>query len=219
MSGPRWLAIDADMFAKPFIRDLYAEFGWAGIGTWVAFLCACKRSRTPGRIRIANDIQAMSELGILDLDLVNAKGEPWTMSEFWAFTGRKKQTRRVPVGRRDARATATGQCFDVDATHWQRWQDDARMQRKAEQMRTSRAQKRGTGLPRDRHAAGTNVVSDNDIYNPPTPLKGGNGQVVESQKRTANCTTCFVAPCVCPDEPALPADQAAQRAAQLRNPG
>lgn len=121
--GRRWLALDADMFGKRFTHDLYDRFGPTGVAVWVAFLCACKQSRVPGRIKVMNSTQAAYELGIAGWELVDNKGEPWDLDDFWTFTGRKKQTRRTPHGRRtDARRTPYGQCFDVVATHWERWQ-------------------------------------------------------------------------------------------------
>lgn len=192
MSGQRWLALDADLFGKPFIHDLYERFGWAGVGVWIAFLCACKQSRTPGQIRVTNDVQAMSELGILGWDLVDGKGEPWTMSEFWEFTGRKKQTRRTLVGRtRDVRRTSDGRATDVRATHWERWQERYATSRERERKRTSRAQKRpdggGTSTGHYADTTRTNVRRDrdSDSDNPPTPLEGGRDALrAEDQKQT-----------------------------------
>lgn len=181
--GRRWLAIDADLFGKPFTHDVYNRFGWAGVAVWVAFLCACKKSRTPGRISVMNDAQAASELGIDAWDLVDNKGEPWTLTEFWAFTGRKKQTRRTSTYRRDARRTATGQRFNIDATHWQRWQDSARTATEAERMRRSRAEKRSGASERSANSRRTNVRPDIDLDLdiPPTPpgekTSSPNGQV------------------------------------------
>lgn len=165
MSGHRWLALDADLFGKRFTADLYDQFGWAGITTWVAFLCACKRSPTPGRISFLNDVQAAHELGVDGWDLVDSRGEPWTLTDFWTFTGRKKQTRRTPNGRRT----------DVVSTHWERWQDDARMQNGRERKRRWRGENgrdtRGTSdgtqfrdVPPD---------SDSDIDLPPPPSSTG----------------------------------------------
>jgi hypothetical protein len=167
--GRRWLALDADLFGKRFTDDLYHQFGWAGVATWVAFLCACKRSRNPGRISALSDTEAAHILGLAEWDLADNDGKPWTLDDFWAFTGRKKQTKRTHRGRH----------FDVISTHWERWQDTAGRAREAEQKRTSRAQKRRDGLGHEPDTPRTNVgsYSDLDSDNPPTPRRaGGSGK-------------------------------------------
>lgn len=177
--GRRWLAVDADLFGKRFTDDLYRQFGWAGVVTWLAFLCACKQGRVQGRVRVMNDVQALHELGIAGWDLVDNDGKPWTLTDFWLFTGRKKQTRRIPTYRRDARGTATGQCFDVVPTHWERWQDSGRRATEAEQKRRSRAKKRPEMSGHDPDTTRTNVrpYIDSDSDNPPTPRRaGGSGR-------------------------------------------
>lgn len=148
-NGRRWLALDADMFGKRFTHDLHQRFGPAGVAVWVAFLCACKQSQTPGRIRIANDYDAMTKLGIVGWDLRDDKGEPWTLSEFFDFTGRKKQTRRVAVQLLNSRRIADQRLLDVCATHWERWQNDRRTD--AERLRKRRwwAENRSAGASSD----------------------------------------------------------------------
>jgi hypothetical protein len=165
VNGRRWLAVDADLFGKSFTHDLYEYFGCAGVVTWIAYLCACKRSHIPGRIRIMNDVQARHELGLIGWELVDNKGTPWTLDEFWTFTGRKKQTRRTPVGRQ----------FDVIATHWERWQKTAATSYEAERKGRWAAQKRDAPASRNRRARVANATPDSDIDNdiPPTPLEGG----------------------------------------------
>jgi hypothetical protein len=176
--GRRWLALDADMMNKRFAHDLYERFGWAGIGVWVAFLCACKQSRTPGRVRMASDLDGMTQLEIYGWDLVDAKGEPFTLTEFFDFTGRKKQTRRVAVQRPDSRRIAAARLLDVGATHWERWQDAYRTDAERVRKRRSRGEKRRdtsrtpTGHVADTHR--TNVRPDIDIdSDTPLPPKGG----------------------------------------------
>lgn len=149
----RWLAIDADMFGKQFIDDLYDTFGWAGIGTWTAFLCACKRSRTPGRVSFISEADARAQLGIIGYDLVDNHGDSWTLDVFWTFTGRKKQTRK----------TSHGRIKNVSATHWERWQDDARMQTERERKRRQRAQKCPENVQGAPDADWDNVPPDLDL--------------------------------------------------------
>lgn len=173
--GRRWLALDADLFGKRFTDDLYSEFGWAGVVVWVAYLCACKRSATPGRITFLNDVQAAHELGIDGWELVDNDGKTWELSDFWTFTGRKKQTRRTPNGRR----------MDVTSTHWERWQETYARAREAERKSTSRGKKSRTqpGHAPDNRRTNVRPDSDSDSDIPPTPQRGGeltsssNGQV------------------------------------------
>lgn len=148
----RWLALDADLFGKRFTHELYDQFGTAGVAVWVAYLCACKRSRTPGVFHCFNSADALGQLGLIGWELVDNAGDKWTLNDFWTFTGRKKQTKRIAHGRE----------MDVVATHWGHWQNDARMEARREQMRSSRAQKRDIPNPRLGHATVTNVAPDTD---------------------------------------------------------
>lgn len=163
-NGQRWLALDADLMGKPFTLDLYHQFGWAGIGTWIAFLCACKRSRIPGTIRFLNEADARAQLGILGWELVDNDGKEWSLTDFWLYTGRKKQTRRTSRGRE----------MNVRATHWGHWQQDAGRARQAEQKRTSREQKRPKTSGHVPDTSRTNVRPDIDLdSDTPLPPTGG----------------------------------------------
>jgi hypothetical protein len=132
--GRRWLALDADLFAKPFTDQLLDRFGWAGVATWIAFLCACKRSRPPGQITVYGDDEALVQMGIFGRPLVDDHGGKWTLEDFWGFTGRMKQTRR----------TSRGRTLHVRATHWGRWQVDAGRAQEAERKASQRARKQRT---------------------------------------------------------------------------
>lgn len=187
-SGRRWLALDADMFGKPFTLDLHLEFGWAGVGTWIAFLCACKRSRTPGTVRFLNEADARSQLGILGWDLVDGLGKEWSLDDFWAFTGRKKQTRKTSRGRE----------MNVTATHWERWQDDKRMQDGRERKRRSRDKNVRTLVTPD-----SDLDLDLDI--PPTP-QGADALRAASQnpqdlRAAVNALKATLAPPIPPKKP------------------
>lgn len=171
-NGRRWLALDADMFGKPFTLDLHHQFGWAGIGVWVAFLCACKRSRTPGRLTYFNEADAQAQLGILGWELVDNEGKAWDLADFWLFTGRKKQTRRTRRGRET----------NVIATHWAHWQQDAARAREAERKGTSRAGKGRTGRGQKPDSARTNVRCDNDL-DPDTPLPPKGADALRAEKQ------------------------------------
>lgn len=122
----RWLALDAEFMFKPFPRRLLERFGPAGVVTFFAFLCACKRSPIPGRITFGSEIEARVLLGLEDLEFVDNHGEPWTLEDFWRFTGQQKQTRR----------TSRGRVRNVRATHWDVWQrpsEHARNRRSAQE--------------------------------------------------------------------------------------
>jgi hypothetical protein len=149
---------------KPFTLDLYHRFGWAGIGTWIAFLCACKRSRTPGTIRFLNEADACAQLGILGWELVDNEGKEWSLNDFWLYTGRKKQTRRTSRGRE----------MNVRATHWGHWQQDAGRAREAERRRRSRDKNVRTPAGHAADAPRTNVRPDSDSdSDTPLPPIGG----------------------------------------------
>lgn len=216
--GRRWLAVDADMFSKRFINDLHERFGPAGVAVWVAFLCACKMSSTQGKVRMNSDIDGMSKLGLLGWDLVDSKGEPFTLTEFFGFTGRKKQTRRVAVQLSDSRRIADQRLLDVCATHWEHWQDAWRMQDERLRKRRWRAENGRDMSGTDLGHARDNVPPDSDIDidsdNPPTPQIGKNRKGAND----TNCHTCWVDPCVCPTEPTLAGDQLARAASKLRKP-
>jgi hypothetical protein len=201
-NGRRWLALDADMMSKRFAHDLYERFGWAGIGVWVAFLCACKQSRTPGRVRMASDLDGMTQLEIYGWDLVDAKGEPFTLTEFFDFTGRKKQTRRVAVQRPDSRRIEDARLLDVGATHWERWQDayrtDAERERKRRWVTENRVAQASRDPSRDRRVPRREVDADIDIdidsdipqtppgAEPPDPLTNSRSNSTNPRARGTN---------------------------------
>lgn len=169
MTGPRWLALDADMFHKRFANDLLDRFGTAGIAVWIAFLCACKRHNPPGRVRMAGDLDGMIQLQLYGRDLRDAKGEPFTLTEFFDFCGRKKQTRRLAVQLSDSRRIADQRLLDVCATHWERWQDDSRIAAERERKRRWRAQNAVADASRTTGHVPSNVPSDNDNDNDISP--------------------------------------------------
>lgn len=166
MNGRRWLAIDADLFGKRFTDDLYQQFGWAGVVTWIAYLCACKRSRFPGRFTFLNEADALAQMGLIGWETVDNDGKPWGLDDFWKFTGRKKQTRRTQRGRET----------NVTATHWGRWQQAATTSREAERKRTSRAIKRPGPVHERIDIDWTNGRPNKDLdSDTPLPPEGGRG--------------------------------------------
>jgi hypothetical protein len=131
-NGRRWLALDADLFGNTFTAQLLERFGWAGVGVWIAFLCACKRSPTQGQIHYFGEAEALMLLDVVGLPLVDNSGEKWTLDDFWTFTGRMKQTRR----------TSRGRVRYVKSTHWERWQKSVAKQSERERKAYWRAEKR-----------------------------------------------------------------------------
>lgn len=127
--GRQWIFFDADFFDNSFSQALTERFGWAGVGLFVAFLCACKRNLAQGKIRYRNEFEALDMMGVADLPLVDPQGVPFTLEEFWTFTGRYKQTSR----------TARGHTFYVSATGWEHWQKSLKTTQERERKRRSRA--------------------------------------------------------------------------------
>lgn len=158
-TGRRWLALDADLMDNPLTQRIVDQFGAAGVTVWVAFLCACKRSSTPGQIRYSSDDYLRRELGVQAIALVNQKGEPWDLEDLWTLTGHAKQTKR----------TSHGGWTYVTSTSWEEWQKDARRFANTQRMAGKRrAQNAHTSNTNGAHNATEN---ENDI--PPTPQRGG----------------------------------------------
>jgi hypothetical protein len=149
----QWLALDTQFFAKPFPIRLQERFGPTGVCLFIAFLCACKRNSPQGEISFSSDVQALQELGLHGQPLVDAAGNEWSLEDFWAFTGRMKQTKK----------TARGRVKNVKCTHWERWQDRIQRDQAAERQRRSRA-KNGRDTYRDtsRDNGVTTCVTENE---------------------------------------------------------
>lgn len=146
--GRQWLVFDAEFFDNSLTKGVAERFGAAGVTLFVAFLCACKTSRIPGRFSYRTEWQALENLGVEWLQLVDAAGLPFTLDEFWTYTGRHKQTRR----------TARGGTIYVQATRWEEWQNDKKRLLARERQRRSRANS-------ERDASVTERDSDSDIDN------------------------------------------------------
>lgn len=76
--------------------DLIArQWGWCGVVVWVKFQQACKRSRVAGRVAFDSEEQLARELGIAGWPpLEDVDGKPFTLEEFFRWTGLRKWTRR-----------------------------------------------------------------------------------------------------------------------------
>lgn len=131
MGGDQWLKLDAHFLGKPFTLKVAERFGAAGVLTWVAFLAACKQGQRQGAVTFGSE-DALYRLLFpgFDVPLTDDSGVPWTLEEFFTYTGRMKQTRK----------TAHGRVQNVFATHWERWQNDQKTADARERKRRSRAQ-------------------------------------------------------------------------------
>lgn len=170
--GARWIAFDAYFYGSPFAVRLRQQFGLVGPAVFVAFLCACKRSRTPGEISFMSDAEAVNILGIEGSRLVDDEGKEWTLDDFWTFCGRMKNVAR----------TRRGRLQNVRATHWERWQEDAVRGIEREKKRRQRGKNEGDIDGTERGTASgrvpENVPLDRDIdrdidISPPTPSETG----------------------------------------------
>jgi hypothetical protein len=88
----RWVAVDLDDDARE--RALFERWGWAGPSLWLAFVRACKRAPVEGRVRFESEVQLAAELRVAGRELADAKGEPFTLAEFFRWTGERRWTRR-----------------------------------------------------------------------------------------------------------------------------
>lgn len=206
--GAQWIVIDVHYFGSPLAVALWDRFGSMGPVLFIAFLCACKRSRTPGQITYMSDVEALQDMGIPARLLVDDDGTPWTLDDFWTLTGRMKNTKR----------TSRGRVRNVRATHWERWQQNADRVEGREKKRRQRAQNQGDNPGTTLGHVPANVPPDidRDIDIPPpsssTSPNGTRHRAVDrgggdpSTTTTTNSTTAPPRP---GPPPTSPADQAA----------
>lgn len=150
----QWIALDSFFFGSDLHAELQERFGPAGVCVWVAYLCACKRNLVQGQISYHSDADALAQMGLHGLELVNQDGEEWTMDALWTYLGRVKNVSR----RRRGRVT------DVLCTRWERWQKTARMQQQAEQKSSSRPGNTETLRGQYVDVTATDRDSDSDNY-------------------------------------------------------
>lgn len=163
-SGCQWLALDAEFFAKPFPVQLRERFGFAGVGVFVALLCAAKRAHPQGEISYRDDADALRILHLEGASLVNDLGVAWTLDDLWKFTGQQKQTR---IKREKTR-------IKCQLSHWGRWQETIRRDQAAERMSRSRARNTRNGVRTGSEHDANTLRTDKDIdIDTPLPPKGG----------------------------------------------
>ena len=95
----QWFAMDIQFLHGKFGADMLDKFGPTGTTLFVGFLGKCKQGNPEGQITYTSEGDALVQMGVATLDLVNSQGEPWTLDEFWTWCGQRKQTRRTYYGR------------------------------------------------------------------------------------------------------------------------
>lgn len=131
MDGRRaqWFAVDSMFFGSSLAQDMMARFGACGVTVWFAYLAACKRNLVPGQITVLNDADAMAQLGLSGMNLVNNDGEPFELSDFWRRLGELHTTAR----RRHGGAST------IICRGWDEWQTSIRRDNDAKRKSRSRA--------------------------------------------------------------------------------
>lgn len=161
MSAGQWIALDADYFFSPLAHRLEERFGTAGLVIWPAFLCACKRAGRDGSLTFGSDADALHQMGLEGLDLIDRHGSKFDLDDLWRLLGQLKQTRR----------TRRGRLVNVTSTHWEHWQQER--ERELGRRRTARSRaindRYATVTPslHDRTDVTPDSDSDSDINHPP----------------------------------------------------
>jgi hypothetical protein len=173
MSG-RWVAIDAFFFAKPFGQALLERFGPAGLVVFLSFICKCKDGNPPGTITYSGgEPGGLAHLGLVGLQLVDNRGEKWTLDDLWRFTGERHTTKR----------RRRGDVLTVIARHWDEWQRERERYLSRERKRRWREKnERDISVtapfpPRDASVPVTPSTSTSTATatSPPTPSRTENG--------------------------------------------
>lgn len=159
----QWIALDVNYAGSPLAVRLMERFGPAGPLAWINFLCACKRSPTPGSVAFSSEAEALAILGLTGVPLVDIHGSKWDLETFWRTLGQLKQTKR----------TRRGHVVNVRATHWQRWQDDSKREAELERKRRWWLQNKGQAASSDTSALATGLDAKTDLkdrpLSPPPP--------------------------------------------------
>jgi hypothetical protein len=108
---------------------LLKKWGMEGLCTWHLLLAAAKREPIQGTFTYVTDVEAWAKLG--------AAATLFTVDEFFAFTGRIKQTRKTRVGR----------IKNVEITQWGDWNKAFERQTEAEKKSRTRPQNTGDNPP------------------------------------------------------------------------
>lgn len=124
----RWIAFDVMFYGNDLGVNLRHRFGAPGLVLFTAFLCACKRNAVPGKFRYLSDEDALAQLGVPGMSLVNEFGDAYTLDMFWTYLGQHKMTSR----------RRRGHITEITATRWEHWQHDFQRQTEREQKARSR---------------------------------------------------------------------------------
>lgn len=175
----RYARIDVDFFHKNTARKLLEEFGPAGPLVFIALILRAKDGSPPGTFSYPNDPIGWDRLGLPDIDA------GFTLDEFFALTGRMKQTSRRRHGR----------VWDVSITRYAEWQKESRRYEEAVRKASKRAQttadtKRTPHGTRSGHQGGPRTRTRTT---PKPPLR----------KTTTKAHPCPRCPIVCPTTTAL----------------
>lgn len=111
----RWFAMDVHFFDGNLCHAILDRYGPAGVVVFTAFLAACKRNSTPGRIAYGTPADALSIMGIPNLALIDANGNPWSLEDLWKTCAHHKVTTRQKRNR----------LTYVICSKWADWQQDA----------------------------------------------------------------------------------------------
>lgn len=130
--GRRWVVLDADYFSNDFTDKLADRFGWAGVATWIALICAAKKHYPAGELWFSSEAEALHLMCISGWPLVDNDGQPWTLDEFFEFTGRRHMTS-------NRRRQMSGRRREMSLRRWNEWQSAAKRMQDAAYKRKSRA--------------------------------------------------------------------------------
>ena len=132
MARKQWVALDVHVFDSDLSIDIRERFGPVGLCLWVGFLAACKRNIVQGQIRYSSDAECLTILGLPGVELVNEDLDEFTLDDFWAFLGQRKNTSR----------TNRKRLVTIKATHWAKWQKSYQRQGDAERKAAQRGSDR-----------------------------------------------------------------------------
>ena len=148
MDGRRrqWVPLSVDVARSRTGRNLLQRFGRDGLLVWVLVLAAAKRSLTQGEFDYVSEHDGWRQLGLAD------DPPPFTLHEFFAYTGRIHATRTT-----SKRPKNDGQTTEIRA--WNDWKTHAERQLDA----YKKARKRGKNTRDTRtNMRGTDSDSDSD---------------------------------------------------------
>lgn len=146
----QFIVIDTHIMASNTMQGILDHFGATGATVWFAYLAACKRNLVQGQITVSSESDALAQLGLHGIRLVDNTGDAFTLDAFWTYLGRMKKVSR----------TSSVRAVHIRCTGWERWQSTTARDMKAAQMRSSRAGNTGT----EDHETSTYTETETDTY-------------------------------------------------------